>query len=170
MTAVAAPRRRGPLGREGERIAAELRQLEGRVTPAKIGVIAALSSPGVLPEHLTARELRSATALMGIRLDEATVYRTVARLEELELIHSVAFERATRYGLQLPAHHHAICEQCGVLRSIPAADLDALVTTACSLADFADGRQQALTLRGTCNRCAGTISGSPPADAGWPPA
>jgi hypothetical protein len=50
-----------------------------------------------------------ATNAMGVPLDETTIYRTVTRLEQLDLIHHVTIpDQANRYGLNTPTHHRAL--------------------------------------------------------------
>ncbi|GAA0221096.1 hypothetical protein GCM10009539_02880 [Cryptosporangium japonicum] len=142
------------LGETGARIAMQLRRHEERVTPAKVAVLGALTRADETPPHLTARELGAATAHLGIRLDEATVYRTLTRLEALGLVHAVAMNHTTRFGLDTPPHHHAVCDRCSALQVITAAQLDTLVASACALAEFSPGCRQAVTLNGVCGACA----------------
>jgi Fe2+ or Zn2+ uptake regulation protein len=151
-----------------------LRQHNGRATPGRMAVLAALkgtpscragdSQPSVgkiagadtdpIIGHLTAHELIRTTAALGVPLDETTIYRTVSRLEELDLIHHVAIpDRASRYGLNTPAHQHAICDSCGTLQSLDGAALEPLVTAAARAARLHLPRCGALTLHGQCDRC-----------------
>ncbi|MEW2545783.1 transcriptional repressor [Streptomyces sp. NPDC047002] len=152
----------------GGRVRDRLHAQRLRATPARIAVMAALTdAPGVdrrdlapaattraVPGHLTVLGLQRAVAALGVPLDGATVYRTVTTLQELGLVHHVAIrDRAARYGLSDPAHHHAICTECGTLRSVPAQQLGHLLDAAAGLADLAPQECGALTLHGRCAAC-----------------
>ncbi|MFI6350407.1 Fur family transcriptional regulator [Streptomyces sp. NPDC050560] len=142
-----------------------------RATPSRIAVMAALArAPGLdrrdtettapgtdtpsIPGHLTVPGLQRAIETLDIPLDGVTVYRAVTTLTDVDLIHPVTIrDRASRYGLNHPRHHHAVCDTCGTLRSLPADDVTDLLTSAADLARFSLPDCGALTLHGRCTPC-----------------
>jgi len=52
----------------------------------------------------------------------ATVYRTLARLERLGVIDALPVDGEARYGLAAQAHHHGLCQHCGMVIGIHPTD------------------------------------------------
>ena len=81
--------------------------------------------------HLSAEEVHRLLADKGRKVGIATVYRTLALLEELELVHRVTLDDGcVRYqlagSLEEHEHHHLICERCGEIVDVQDDLLDAL--------------------------------------------
>jgi Fur family ferric uptake transcriptional regulator len=153
-----------------------LHQHNLRITPARMAIMSVLAhAPGIecrdgddpaaaqrrdwtadrIPGHLTAQGIHDATVNLGIPLDGATVYRTVTTLSELGIVHQVAIaERATRFGLNTPPHHHAICDHCRIVRSVSAERLEAVRRRAISMTGFDIPTNGGITVHGSCPRCA----------------
>ena len=71
-------------------------------------------------EHLTCEEIYHKVKENCPSIGLATIYRTVAMLEEIGLIQSMYLNNdCTRYQLKDPTekhnHHHLICESCGAI-------------------------------------------------------
>lgn len=78
--------------------------------------------------------------------DQASVYRTLKTLEELQLINSEIVNREKLYCLDTEKHHHIICIKCGYIEKI-----------ACghhfdNFKNFSQVTHQ-LTLNGICGKC-----------------
>lgn len=101
----------------------DLLRREGmRITKARVGLVHALfaaTEPLALQELQTAAEVHS-----GVKPDYATVFRMIASLEKLHIVHKVNLQRAcSYYELSDPRKHydHLVCRVCGhvVLLDIP---------------------------------------------------
>jgi Fe2+ or Zn2+ uptake regulation protein len=93
-----------------------------RCTTQRIAVIELLAdADGV--GHLSAPDIFERLRARDQAMDLTTVYRTLATLVEVGLVHSVALpEQAAFYGLATPTHHHALCPRCARVAPI-ASDL-----------------------------------------------
>jgi len=93
---------------------------------------------------------------LGRKVGTASVYRALALLTELGLLHKVALPDApVRFELVLAGgehHHHIVCEQCG--RTVAFTD-QALEEAVHSISDRTSFRVAAhdVTLHGTCDAC-----------------
>src|SRR3954468_10664099 len=88
-----------------------------RVTHQRSAVCQALLAHG---GHPTATEIwRSAHALWP-STSQATVYNTIATLEELRLIHKleIAGDEHTHYDMDTAPHVHAACTRCGRIADV----------------------------------------------------
>ena len=91
--------------------------------------------------------------LPTISLD--TVYRTLALLEDLGLVTVMGSWRgARRFDPNLSAHHHFVCERCGVVRDFEHAEFDALTPPA-AVGAMGTVRSTSVEVRGVCAVCAG---------------
>jgi Fe2+ or Zn2+ uptake regulation protein len=168
----------------GAQLRGLLRGYNLRITPARMAIMYALANaPSAdrrdfetlndshhrgrltvdIPGHMTARNIHDAIVEMGIPLDEATVYRTVTTLSELGLVHHVAIpERASRFGLNTPPHHHAICDRCGLLRAVRAERMEAVRRHAITVTGFDVPTNGGITIHGSCPQCADDASAANP--------
>lgn len=99
------------------RAEAALRQSGGRITSARRALLRLIEgSPRPLGPGELHRELRRA----GVRIDRVSVYRNVAALLELGLLHRVLGSTAVRpcAERERPArcHHAIVCTSCGSAR------------------------------------------------------
>jgi len=94
-----------------------LRSTKGRLT--------VLEAMRHLPRHLSADELYSMLRRQGCRVSRATVYRTLATLEQAGLVRQVRLNSGpARYELvqqdePASAHAHFVCRRCGVIVDLP---------------------------------------------------
>ncbi|MBC7335672.1 MAG: transcriptional repressor [Clostridia bacterium] len=126
-----------------------------RSTPQRRAIIAVLAAKK--GEHLTAEEVFAAAKKTRPRIGLATVYRTLALLGKMGIVHHLrAEDGVSRYELS-PAwrkarHHHLICLSCGSIREIEAAELDALYEKTALIHKF-ELVPQPLELWGYCQKC-----------------
>lgn len=74
-------------------------------------------------EHLNSQEIYELVRSKDPEIGVATVYRTLALLEEMGLIYGVDFEDGfRRYEIakdhEQHRHHHLICLECGMIREV----------------------------------------------------
>ncbi len=133
------------------RAEAALRRNGGRITRARRALIEAIESS---PRPLRPRELQAALAARGVRMDRVSVYRNVALLLELGLVHRVVGSRAVRPCPQKEqrCHHAIVCTECGSAREFHS---DALERALFQVRRATRYRVQGhvLELRGVCERC-----------------
>lgn len=124
-----------------------------RAGGARTAVVELLGTEGgcVEAEDVVAR-LRS----RGRRAGTASVYRALAVLTELGLLHKVALpDSASRFELVLPGgehHHHIVCDRCGRTESFSDEQLEAAVHAVSERASFEVAAHD-ITLHGTCEPC-----------------
>ena len=105
-----------------EKAAETLRAAGMRMTKKRCGIVQALLEAEA---PLSLQDIQSrAGAHSSARPDYATVFRTVAAMEKLGLVHKVSLQRScTYYEISDPRKHydHLVCRQCGqvVLIDIP---------------------------------------------------
>jgi Fe2+ or Zn2+ uptake regulation protein len=133
------------------RAEAALRRNGGRITRARRALIETI---GRSPRPLRPRELQSALAADGIRMDRVSVYRNVAALIELGLVHRVVGSRAVRpCGEKEQRCHHAIvCSECGSAREFHSGALERALS-AVRRATRYRVQGHVIELRGVCERC-----------------
>ena len=84
-----------------------------RITAARQEIIEVLFDANA---PLSLQEIQDEAALRGNRLDYATVFRMMALLEKLHLVHKVNLQRpCSYYELHDPSKHydHIVCTGCG---------------------------------------------------------
>ena len=124
-----------------------------RCTPQRVAVLRLLAVHRQPDHHLTAAQIRSHLADTGAALDPSTVYRTLALLVEIGILHATAHpDGATSYGLAAAAHHHAVCRRCGRLDDIPLDCLSVALDRAAQATNYRLARDS-LLLPGTCPAC-----------------
>jgi len=99
-----------------------LRQEKLRITKGRLGIVKSLFRAKT---PMTLQEIQSAAAENGgPQPDYATVFRMIALMEKLHLVHKVSLQRScSYYELNDPRKHydHLVCKSCGdvVLLDIP---------------------------------------------------
>ncbi|MFF1344284.1 Fur family transcriptional regulator [Streptomyces sp. NPDC058290] len=153
-SATAAVRRRGRTrrprvaGPENRRQA--LRARGARCTRARLQVMSVLADPD---GHLGAAEIHRRITASGGSLETSTVYRTLERLTEPDLVHLLPGHGSEgSYGLAGEPHHHAVRTRCGAVEEVAAHRLARAVGV---LARDTGFRHDALTLTGLCPQCQG---------------
>ena len=124
-----------------------------RAGGARTAVIELLAAEGGCIE---AEQVDGRLRELGRKVGTASVYRALALLTELGLLHKVALpDSPVRFELVLAGgehHHHIVCEQCG--RTVAFTD-QALEEAVHSISDRTSFRVAAhdVTLHGTCDAC-----------------
>jgi Fur family ferric uptake transcriptional regulator len=132
-------------------VLAQLRADGGRVTRSRRIVLEAMFGLG--DHHVTAADIVQGVRAVDPTFHESTVYRTLARLEELGVIATLSSsDRTTTYHVGGHAHLHASCDRCGAVLGL---DLDVLAPVVDALAAehgfaVAAGRT---VLHGRCRDC-----------------
>jgi Fe2+ or Zn2+ uptake regulation protein len=105
--------------------------------------------------HLSSRMVheRLLTALRDTPI--STVYRALARLERIGVVHSLQVESEMLYGLSTPSHHHAWCVDCGSLAPVPTAHVHNAVRELERLTGMTQADANGLLMRGRCAECSG---------------
>ena len=101
----------------------ELRGASLKVTPARLGVLAALEqaqTPLDVSEIITYLENK------GIKADKVTVFRIINALTDKGLTKQIQFnEGKFRYEHSRKAdHHHFVCERCGKIEDVSNCNID----------------------------------------------
>lgn len=104
-------------------------QLEARgrrVTPQRASVIAALLAHG---GHPTPMEIRDLVRQHDASISQATVYNTIAILEELGLIQRLDLvgDEHTHYDVDVAPHVNVVCTRCGRITDVHTDTLEALL-------------------------------------------
>lgn len=111
-------------GPYAEHILTLLRAQGGRVTGGRRAILdALLTTTG----HVTAEVLTSVVQARRPDVHASTVYRFLDELERLGVVDHVHLGHGPAvFHLARDAHHHLVCEGCGVVVEIPEAALDDL--------------------------------------------
>lgn len=132
---------------------AVLRRHGLRCTAPRLAVMAVLFNQPAAG-HLTAQQISDQLDSGGGPVDAATVYRTLATLVDVGVLHALTVgDRTATYGLTDHPHHHAVCTRCGTVRAIPAEHLSAALTLASLGSQFALSPVAGMTLHGLCPNC-----------------
>ena len=138
------------VARRVDRLSRGLRDAGLRLTHQRLEIVRVVADDETHPDVETVfRAVRE--RVPTISLD--TVYRTLATLVERGLISRVLFTPGpARYDAKSARHHHFVCTQCGLIRDVEDADLDAIQPTA-EVACI--GRPDAVSVqfRGVCVAC-----------------
>ena len=142
-------------GRSGWALRAEheLARRGRRAGGARAAVIDLLAAEGGC---LGADDVVEKLEAQGRSIGTASVYRALALLTELGLLHKVALPEApVRFELVLPGgehHHHIVCDRCG--RTVPFSDeeLETAIEAVSARSPFRIEAHE-ITLHGTCRRC-----------------
>jgi len=78
-------------------------------------------------EHLTADDLATRVHAAHPEIHLSTVYRTLDSLHDWGLVEHVHRPHGPSFFHLAGAHRHLVCEQCGRVHDVPAAEFDALV-------------------------------------------
>jgi Fur family ferric uptake transcriptional regulator len=126
-----------------------------RAGGARTAVIELLADEGGC---LEAEDVAAKLRTQGRRIGTASVYRALALLSDLGLLHKVALPDApVRFELVLPDgdhHHHIVCDDCGKTVAFTDDRLERAIHAASRSADF-EVRSHDITLHGSCEACRG---------------
>lgn len=129
----------------------ELRSVDLRATPARLGVLAVLEQATI---PVSASDILAYLKSKKILADEATVFRILRVYTDKGLIKTIQFhEDKMRYEhAAKPSHHHFVCTGCGAISDV----------TGCTVNDLekhiektkgAKVFRHSLEFFGTCRRC-----------------
>lgn len=129
-----------------------LRELDLRCTQQRLTIVALLANEPE-PGHLSAVQIHTRLTTAGHPLDISTVYRALATLVEIGVLHATVRPDASAcYGIATTPHHHAICSRCGELGEIPAQPLTSALDEAAEVSRY-QFAGHSLLLRGVCPEC-----------------
>lgn len=109
--------------REAEsRVAAMLEGVRAsglKLTPQRMAIVRELAAD---PTHPTAQELYERLRPSLPTMSFATVYNTLDALASAGLCAAMSLvPGASRFDPNMAAHHHAVCDRCGLVRDVPVA-------------------------------------------------
>ncbi len=129
-----------------------LRARGHRLTPQRQIILDALCATG---GHVTVADLYARVSAGFPAIDRSTVYRALDFFRELGLVCSAEVSGATVYEIAPradAAHHHLVCDDCGLVMHVPGAAFDALATRLAADYGFA-ADLSGLTISGRCREC-----------------
>ena len=124
-----------------------------RVTAQRIAVCEALVSHG---GHPTTGEIWRRVQALHPSISQATVYNTLAALEELHLIRALDIlgEDHTHYDLCVDAHVNVVCTRCGRIADVYTDTLEALFGLVAARTGYRLAPQDGVIVYGLCPYCA----------------
>src|SRR5689334_12966934 len=132
-----------------------LDQLEAagrKVTSQRAAVCAALFEHG---GHPTATQIWKIVHNAHPSISQATVYNTIAMLEELRLIKrlEIAGDEHTHYDLIVAPHVNAVCKRCGRIDDVYTDTLEALLGLVAARSGYALDPREGVIVYGLCGAC-----------------
>jgi Fur family transcriptional regulator, ferric uptake regulator len=101
-----------------EAIIGKIRDRGGRATDARRAIIGILVNSA--QSHLSAEDIVSQVKLQHPDVAESTIYRTLATLEELDVVEHVHLGHGpSTFHLTEDGHQHLLCESCGKVIEVP---------------------------------------------------
>ncbi len=99
---------------------AQLRAAGFKITPQRTAIVSALS--GDL-SHPTAQELYERLRPTQAAMSFATVYNTLAALEQVKACTALALSHGpTRFDPNMDPHDHMVCDHCGATADLPSTE------------------------------------------------
>src|SRR3989442_12259218 len=100
-----------------ERMLAGVRAAGLKLTPQRMAIVRELADDET---HPTAQELFDRLRPSLPTMSFATVYNTLDALASAGLCAALSLSPgASRFDPNMEAHHHAVCDRCGLVRDIP---------------------------------------------------
>lgn len=132
-----------------------------KVTPARKQILEIFSDDckPVNAEYIY-EKIKSATGKAGAKINQVTVYRTLASLEEKGILKRVDLHKdSVYYELADHHHHHIICTACGLIEGFGACNIESLSKKALgSSSKFSTVNDHSIELFGVCRSCVRKIS------------
>src|SRR5215471_14936160 len=136
-------------------MAHSLRAAGLKLTPQRLAIVRELAAD---PTHPTAQELFDRLRPALPTMSFATVYNTLDALASAGLCEALSLAPgASRFDPNMDAHHHAVCDACGLVRDVPLGALQASGPPSQVVLDAAPGFQVRAVeriYRGLCAACA----------------
>jgi len=105
-------------------------------------------------DHPDAETLYQSVRKRVPAISRDTVYRTLATLEEQDLVRKAeVLSSKGRYDANMDRHHHFVCTECGLVRDFYSEKLDELPIPK-SVATLGRVESSHVQLRGICSTCA----------------
>ncbi|MBX6351059.1 MAG: transcriptional repressor [Clostridia bacterium] len=147
-----------------EDVAAELRRMGFRLTAARWAVIRHLEGN---TSHPTAQEIYEALRPEHPGLSLATVYHTLAVLEDIGAVAAMSGgPSGRRFDANPEPHVNLVCRVCGRVRDVAFDELAPLLSQAAGGADF-EVKELVVEAHGVCRDCRAEV-GSLPGGEGAP--
>ena len=123
-----------------------------KVTPQRVAVCKALLAHS---GHPTAGQIWEIIHKPHPSISQATVYNTIAALEELRLIKrlEIAGDEHTHYDLDLVPHVNAVCKRCGRIDDVYTDTLEALLGLVAARSGYALDAREGVIVYGLCGAC-----------------
>ena len=122
-----------------------------KLTPQRMAIVRELACD---PTHPTAQELFDRLRPAMPTMSFATVYNTLDSLASAGLCAALSLSPgASRFDPNMEAHHHAVCDACGLVRDVPLASSPATGKLAGAPPGF-HVRSVERIYRGLCSACA----------------
>lgn len=124
-----------------------------RVTAQRAAVCEALLSHG---GHPTAAEIWGGVQSLHPSISQATVYNTLAALEELQLIRAldIVGQGHTHYDICVAPHVNVVCTRCGRIADVHTDTLEALLGLVAARSGYRLAPQDGVIVYGQCPDCA----------------
>jgi Fe2+ or Zn2+ uptake regulation protein len=144
-----------PHGRErAARMLEDLKRAGLKMTPQRIAIVRLFA---VDESHPTAQALFERLRPEFPSMSFATVYNTLDALATAGLSNTLRLGSAARFDPNTTPHHHAVCEECGAVRDVPAHSLASSRAATRRVHRIAPGFRVRLVervYRGLCAACA----------------
>ena len=108
------------------------------------------------PGHPTAAEIWGRVQSLHPSISQATVYNTLAALEDLQLIRAldIVGDEHTHYDLCVDPHVNVVCTVCGRIADVHTDTLEALLGLVASRTGYRLAPQDGVIVYGLCPDCA----------------
>ncbi len=128
-----------------------LKEAKLKITPARLDILS-LFAEKCLP---LSAELIMQKVSTNKKIDEVTIYRTLASLEKAKIIQRVDLrQESVFYELTDHHHHHLVCLTCGCLEKINGCEVKPIVQKALKKAkNFKRIESHAFEIFGYCRHC-----------------
>jgi Fur family transcriptional regulator, peroxide stress response regulator len=123
-----------------------------RVTSQRVAVCTALLAHG---GHPTVAEIWQRVRTAHPSISQATVYNTIAALEEQRLIQKleIAGDEHAHYDLDVMPHVNAVCTRCGRIVDVYTDTLEALLGLVAARSGYALDSRKGMLVYGLCADC-----------------
>jgi Fur family peroxide stress response transcriptional regulator len=123
-----------------------------KITPQRVAVCTALLAH---QGHPTTGQIWESVHTAHPSISQATVYNTIAALEELHLIKrlEIAGDEHTHYDLDLAPHVNAVCKRCGRIDDVYTDTLEALLGLVAARSGYSIDPHEGMIVYGLCGDC-----------------